>query len=415
MTYENMNKKINFWIILITIFGIGIIIFSVYFIMKNINNITPEPAQYVTVVPTPSPSPSPTPSPTPTPEPTPDPMEGLVYSPLNGLPILEGLEYLRPMAVVVNNHSRALPQSGISQAEIIYEVLAEGDITRLVAIFQQLEAEAIGPVRSTRDYFVDFALQHDAVLVHHGGSQGGYSRIRNSGIPSLDGMALEGITFWRDPERRRIPALLEHSSFTGAEKLEETISQRGIRRYLEGNETINFLFNQDEEIDFAEIAEFSGGTLQPALEITVPFSISYPRRFVFDQERQMYAVYNIHGPHIDALLLVDEEYEAEDSDAQIFVSNILVQHVRSRVIDNEGRREVTTIGSGTGYLATGGYILNVRWERDSGTSPTRWYFMNGEPIKLTPGKIWINVLQDSATIQITPEPAEHEEFEDYQQ
>jgi len=332
-------------------------------------------------------------------------MEGLVHSPLNGMPILEGLEYLRPMAVVVNNHSRALPQSGISQAEIIYEVLAEGNITRLVAIFQQLEAEAIGPVRSTRDYFVDFALQHDAVLVHHGGSISGYNRIRNLGIPSLDGMFLEGITFWRDPERRRIPALFEHSSFTGAENLESAMEERNIRRYLEGNETVSFLFNQDEEVIFAEFAE--GST--PALEIIVPFSATYPRSFVFDPERQKYAVYNIHGPHIDALLIDEEDEEM----AQIFVTNVLVQNVRSRVIDNEGRREVTTVGSGTGYLATAGYIVNMRWERDSGTSPTRWYFMNGEPIKLNPGQIWINVLQEGVSLQvITGLEAVEVEFEE---
>ena len=390
-----VNKKNRFWLCLSIIFGLGILIALVSPVLLNISLLSPEPVQYVIVVPSPLPTqaPSPTPTPKPTPEPTPDPMEGLVHSPLNGMPILEGLEYLRPMAVVVNNHSRALPQSGISQAEIIYEVLAEGDITRLVAIFQQLEAEAIGPVRSTRDYFVDFAIQHDAVLVHHGGSVSGYNRIRNLGIPSLDGMILEGITFWRDPERRRIPALFEHSSFTGAEQLESAMEERNIRRYLEGNETINFLFNQDEEASFAEIAQDSS----PALEIIVPFSATYPRSFIFDPERQMYAVYNIHGPHIDALLIDEEDEEV----AQIFVTNVLIQKARSRVIDNEGRREVTTVGSGTGYLATAGYIADIRWERDSNTSPTRWYFMNGEPVKFNPGQIWINVLQEGVNLHVT--------------
>jgi len=326
-------------------------------------------------------------------------MEGMVHSPLTGLPIPEGSEYLRPVAVVVNNHSRALPQGGISEAEIIYEVLAEGNITRLVAIFQQLESPRIGPVRSARDYFVDFALSYDAVFVHHGGSPSGYARLRNLGVDRLDGMALEGITFWRDPERRRIPALLEHSSFTGAEELEEAMASRNIRRQLNGDIDLGFAFNL-EEIPFEALARAAGGSFRPCLELTVPFSNGYPRHFIYDPDTMTYAVYNAHGPHID-------ENIEDDALNQLHVANVLVQLVRSRVVpgDEEGRREVTTVGSGNGYLATLGGIASVRWERESLTTPTRWYFLNGQPLQLTPGQIWINVLQDTADIQVITGPA----------
>ena len=388
---SSVNPKKNRLLIgLIAFCSIALIALVSLFVVLMMMTANVEPVLPVASPLPPSPSPRPSPMPSPSPEPTPDPMEGMVFSPLTGLPIPEEGEFLRPVAVVINNHSRALPQSGISEAEIIYEVLAEGNITRLVAIFHQLEADRIGPVRSTREYFTDFALDNDAVLIHHGGSPSGYARIRSLGVPNLDGMVLEGTTFWRDPERRRIPALIEHSSYTGAAEIEEALYRRGIRRERYEDDGIGFEFNL-YELSFDALARATGGEFRPCLELTVPFSSAYARRFVYDPEYSKYAVYNAHGPHID-----------ENTDEQLMVANILVQNVRSRVVpgDEEGRREVTTVGSGTGYLATAGGIVTVRWERDSHQSPTRWYFINGSPVLLTPGQIWICVLQDTAEIQV---------------
>jgi len=186
----------------------------------------------------------------------------------------------------------------------------------------------------------------------------------------------------------------EHSSFTGAQLIEEAFDRRSIRRWRYEDDGIGFTFNQDG-IPFEMLARASGGEFHICFELTVPFSAGYPRHFVFDPETGLYAVYNVHGAHIDGLC-----------ESQLQVANILVQNVRSRVVDGEGRREMTTVGSGTGYLATEGGIVTVRWQRDSHSSPTRWYFANGLPIQLNPGQTWINVLQDSASIQIVgaPEP-----------
>jgi len=396
------RRKNSIYMWMLTISSVGIVTMIITITMAVLlfspsEEIVQGAAPPIMFLPEPSPRPSLVPPPVVeyTPEPTPDPMEGMVLSPLTGLPVPEETATLRPMAVVINNHSRALPQSGISEAEIIYEVLAEGNITRLVAIFHQLNAPKIGPVRSTRDYFADFALENDAVFVHHGGSVSGYARLRNFGIDRMDGMALEGVTFWRDPERRRIPAMLEHSSYTGATELEETMANRNIRRELSENSArLAFEFNHDNIIPFAALARSTGGNFRHAPEVTVPFSQGYPRRFVFDPQTNMYLVYNSGGPHIDENI--------EDPDyAQVRVSNVLIQNVRMRVIDGEGRRDVGTVGSGTGYLATMGGNVNVRWERASHTAPTRWYFANGTPMIISPGHTWINLLQDSIAVIVT--------------
>ncbi|MCL2360962.1 MAG: DUF3048 domain-containing protein [Defluviitaleaceae bacterium] len=307
------------------------------------------------------------------------------FSRLTGLPIYEEYQYRRPLAAVINNSTRALPQSGIGSADIIYEVLAEGDVTRLVGIFQSYIPEKIGPMRSARDYFVDFAFNHDALFIHHGASPGGYSRISTLRITNLDGMALEGTVFWRD---RTYPYWavntgtrpLEHSSYTGYERLFNHIENRGIRDYWHDSPD-NFGFNFSF---FPPPFESEGGQ---AYVVTIPYSALYFRRFVFDHDTGLYMSENRQGEHMDA---VTEE--------QVSVRNILIQFTPMRVIDGVGRRTVDTVGSGDGYLIHGGRYQPVRWARDSHTDPTRWYFPDGTPLVMHPGRVWVCVFQSTGNV-----------------
>ena len=306
------------------------------------------------------------------------------FSRLTGLPIYEEYMYRRPFAAVINNSSRALPQSGVGTADIIYEVLAEGDITRLVGIFQSYVPEKLGPMRSARDYFVDFAFNHDATFIHHGASPGGYSRIWSLRVNNLDGMALEGSVFWRDrtyPEWAHNTGTrpFEHSSFTGNERLTAHLANRGIRDYWpEDADAFGFEFIQGSR------PAVEGGQ---AYVVTVPFSALYYRRFIFDPETSLYMAENRHGQHMDA-----------ETGEQVGVSNILVQFTTMRVVDGEGRRVIDTVGEGTGHLISGGRYQPVRWAKDSHTDPMRWYFPDGTPLTLSPGRVWICVFQTGGSI-----------------
>jgi len=303
---------------------------------------------------------------------------------LTGLPIEDEYVNRRPFAAVINNSSRALPQSGVGAADIIYEVLAEGDVTRLVGIFQSYIPEMIGPMRSARDYFIDFAFNHGAVFVHHGASTSGYARINSLSATNLDGMALEGTVFWRDrsfPEwtgntgRRAI----EHSSFTGNERLLNHVANRGIRDYWP-EDAAGYGFN----FTFAPQAEQVGGQ---AYMVHVPFSALYWRRFEFDPETGLYMAENRQGPHMDA-----------NTGEPVGTSTILIQFTSMRVIDGVGRRAVDTIGSGSGYMISGGRYQPILWAKDSHTAPTRWYFADGTPLQLAPGRVWICVFQSNGNV-----------------
>lgn len=126
----------------------------------------------------PTPSALPTATPSPTAEPTPTPYNGPV-NPLTGLPIDEEWVNRRPVAIMLNNLKQALPQLGQSQADIIYEIPAEGGITRMVGVYQSVEdVGTIGSIRSARPYYLEVALGHDAIFLHAGGSEDAYAKIR---------------------------------------------------------------------------------------------------------------------------------------------------------------------------------------------------------------------------------------------
>ena len=110
-------------------------------------------------------------------------------NPLTGLPSDEDLSSKRPVAIMINNLRASLPQVGISNADILYECLVEGGTTRLMAVVMNYEElGVIGSVRSSREYYLDFAANHDAIYVHAGGSTEAYSQIRSRGVNNLDGV-----------------------------------------------------------------------------------------------------------------------------------------------------------------------------------------------------------------------------------
>lgn len=128
----------------------------------------------------------------PEPEPVPEP-----GSLLNGLPLEEPLKIRRPIAVMLDNHIGARPQAGLAQADVVVEALAEGEITRYMALFQSRDPETIGSVRSARPYFVDLALGYDAYYVHAGGSPQALSDIVKKRVADVDSLHEGKATFWR--------------------------------------------------------------------------------------------------------------------------------------------------------------------------------------------------------------------------
>ncbi|MBQ9346479.1 MAG: DUF3048 domain-containing protein, partial [Oscillibacter sp.] len=148
-------------------------------------------------------------------------------NPLTGLPMDPAAVRRRPVAVVFNNFRRAQPQLGVSQADIVYEVPAEGGITRMLGLFQSLDGVGtLGSIRSTRTYVLELALGYDALLVHAGGSPAAYEEIPAWGVDNMDGVRGKGdaAIFWRDAGRRQSMGY-EHSLLTSGENIENYLAK----------------------------------------------------------------------------------------------------------------------------------------------------------------------------------------------
>jgi len=295
-------------------------------------------------------------------------VKGLALRPFKGGYIDEELGNLRPYAITINNNHKALPQSGISQADIMYEVPAEGEITRMVGIFQNFDAEKIGPVRSARDYFTYFALDNDAIYVHHGGSPTGYAAIKNRGINDIDGM--NDSAFWRDQKRLNTAGMYEHSSYTDAEGIKASAESKGFVRD----------YNAEPMFDFYEEETKIGGERAPL--VTIPYSYYQVSQFVFNPETGLYERYQTDKPQID-----DQTGEV------VTAKNVIIQEAEIYIIpgDSEGRREVSLVGNGKGHLVTMGSVQPVTWQKTAYNAPTQWFDAEGNKLKLNAGKTWICV------------------------
>ena len=327
---------------------------------------------------------APVPEPVVEPEPEPEPEPVYPYTnPLTGEGIMEDIGARRPIAVMLNNLEKALPQLGVGQADVIYEIVAEGGITRMMALYQDIEgAGDLGSIRSARDYYVNLAYGHDAIYVHAGGSPQAYEAIKGWGVSAIDFVnGPNGVDSWRDPERRA-SAGYEHSLLTSSSNLLEQMPSWFRQEHKDGYE-VGWTF--DRELP-------AGG--EGAAELTVPFSTYKTGYFTYDQESGQYAV----SQHINGR---DREYVDGNTGEKVLVSNVLVLRTNISLIagDSAGRMSVGTTGSGEGLLFRDGQVWPITWQRESRSGCYRFVGADGGDIPLKPGSSYINVVSTSAQVE----------------
>ena len=309
--------------------------------------------------------------------------EGMAMNPLTGLWIDEDVAKRRPVAVMINNMKLALPQSGISQADILYETLAEGNITRLVAVFQDFDAEKIGPVRSTRHYYLNIAFDHDAIFVHHGGSPQAFEAIKELKPANLNTLSyLESIMAWRDPERSKQRRMYEHSLYTNAEGIMKGWEKVDYRKEVVEGFPQKLQFAEEEYTPGNEVADY----------ITIPFSNDYVTNFEYNSDTKSYKRFQSGKPHID-----------ENNNEQLEFKNIIVQFADIKLIpgDPEGRRDIKLIGSGEGIYITNGKAMPITWNKSGYNIPTEYKDLDGNILKLNKGKTSISIFPNNKTISLT--------------
>ncbi len=315
-------------------------------------------------------------------EPEPEPEPEFPYAnPLTGEGLNEDISGRRPFAVMFNNLGKALPQIGVSQADVLYEVVAEGGITRIMGVYQDLEGVGdLGSVRSARDYYVSLALGHDAIYIHAGGSPQAYSAFDSWGVTHIDFVnGPYGKMCWRDPERKK-SAGLEHSLLTSSDRVLEQLPSRFRRDHEEGC-GVDWIFSKEPLPGDA------------AVTLTVPFSNYKTGYFTYDAETNRYWI----EQHINGK---DVPYVDGAGGEPVGVSNVLVLYTDVGQVkgDEAGRMSVRTTGEGEGILLRDGRVYEITWSREKRTDSFRFLGGAGQPVPLAVGPSYINIVGTSAKV-----------------
>lgn len=280
-------------------------------------------------------------------------------APLTGVGSEEMLQG-RVIMVMINNHPAARPQSGLDKADIVYEILSEGSITRMVAIYHSQEPEVVGPVRSIRPYYIDIGLGYDAIQVHAGGSPEALRILKEQQVAHTDAIYNAGAYFWRESFRKA-----PHNLYTDLDKIREAADRLGFRE----NGSIPQLLFVDED------AEAQGETAE---KIDIAYTSTYQISYEYDEENGNYLRFTSGETHKDLT-----------TDQQLTATNILVGTAAHRILDNEGRRHIDVYGPGDGYLFQKGKVQKVKWERKDGVIRA---FKDGKEVGLYPGNTWVHII-----------------------
>ncbi|WP_199617535.1 DUF3048 domain-containing protein [Paenibacillus alkalitolerans] len=281
----------------------------------------------------------------------------------------------RPAVVMVENSPAARPQSGLHKADIVYEILAEGDITRFVAVYHSQTVEKIGPVRSIRPYFVELGAGLDAVIVHAGWSQDAMNVISKNRLNHLDQVYGDHKYYWREKSRKA-----PHNLYTSTEMIKEGAKDKKFRESW-----------TDPVLAFAESVEAFSNEGQAVASVTIPYINGYTAGYEYDAGPGLYRRSMKGKPHTDA-----------ESGEQITAANVLICETDHRILDNAGRRNVDVFGPDKGYLLQRGKLREITWENKNGV--IRAYAGSVE-LPLLPGQTWVHVVPSLSKVDVGGEAA----------
>lgn len=325
---------------------------------------------------------APTTVPTTAPETT-APAAELPYSnPLTGEGLAEPMEN-RPFAVVINNIRQAQPLYGIGQADMLFEIVAEGggSITRCLALYSDLsDVEKIGSVRSARTYLIELGMAYDAVFVHAGWSEYARDLLRSTGWDHLNGLDGSSVNYYyRDQARLDAGYALEHTLFTTGPGLIEYAGKKDIPITKEGGE--------DYGITFAADAAPNGET---AMEVSLSFYKNGKKTtMTYDEAAGAYYGTQHWGSNT-------EPFADKNTGEKVPYENVFVLYAKTTT--DGYRMFADLVGTGEGYFACGGKYVPITWSRANDESPFVYTLADGTPITQGIGKTYVAIVPTGSPV-----------------
>lgn len=285
---------------------------------------------------------------------------------------------VRPIAVMIDNDGpSSRPQIGLESAYIIYEVIVEGGASRIMALFKNTELEKVGPIRSSRHYFLDYALEHDAIYLHAGWSPKATTDISALGVNNINGiMGDDGTIFYRDNTYDST----YHNLYT---KINSAYS------YAEDKKKYDV--TTDVKYDWYSSKEFDIKDGEDAISVGIPYSTLYQVNYKYNPDTKLYDRY-----------IGSKSHTSQTGDG-LTAKNIIISYVYNYDLNdgqNKGRQEVETVGNGEGYYITNGKMQKITWSKSSRTAPTVYKDLSGKDLVINPGNTYIQIVPKESKITI---------------
>jgi len=376
---------------LIGLIGVAIVALAILAALQ-IGTLFPGGASAATGTPAPASQPAPsgvavqpsTPPPT-APPPTPEPTPELVAAPLTGVLVSPKAAAQHPLAVMIDDQFDARPQSGFNAASVVWHAPAEGGIPRYMLIFQEQIPTDIGPVRSARQYYIEWAAEWNALYAHAGGSPQAittlYAKGNGQWVYNADEFRWGGRYLWRVTDR-----FAPHNVYTDGKHLRQLAKRLGAK---------------DEPLDAAwTFGPDKAAELRPDGGV---IKVSYPYELI---TYRYDAATNTYPRYIDG----SKRPQVDRADGEVVApKNVVILRMVFGAL-NDGhpskhRLEAQNIGKGEAWVSTGGVTVKGQWRKKSATAPTRLFGPDGERITLTAGQTFVQVIPMTYTFKIRD--AEH--------
>lgn len=281
----------------------------------------------------------------------------------------------RLVAVMIENARDAWPVSGVADASVVYEAPVEGNIPRFMAIYPaDFEIGSVGPVRSARPYYLDWAAEYgNPVYMHVGGSDAALETIDERSLFDINEMG-RGWYFWRSDERAA-----PHNTYTSSDLWQEAIASYGV----------NYPRADMQPWTFGDGVRCEAECID---RITIAFAPNNP-----------YDVTWVYEPTLDKFVRQQGSGTATEVGGAVHAADtVIVQRVRAVVLDAIGRKQIDTIGSGETVVFAHGRAIAGSWRKTSAGARTEWLDADGKAIPLKFGKIWVEVVPQHGSVAIEP-------------
>ncbi len=300
--------------------------------------------------------------------------EGKAKEEVKKVNIYNGVD--RPIAIMIDNHKGAWPQAGLNEAYAVYEIIVEGGETRLMALFKGKDLAKIGPVRSSRHYFLDYAMENDAIYVHFGWSPQAESDISTYKVNNINGITQSSTDFWRVKDKKA-----PHNAVTSTKNILKMATSKGYRTTSSAKSVLSY---KTEEVNLED------GII--ANEVKIPYSDLHTVSYKYNEETKKYERYARGNKQTDW-----------DTKETITAKNIIITYAENYTLkdaENKGRQGLKNIGDKKGYYITNGKAIEIVCSKSSRTEKTVYKDLEGNIIDVNDGNTFIQICPIDAKVVI---------------